>query len=264
MRLENKVALVTGGASGIGRASALVFAREGASVVVSDLNVAGSGDTVQEIEAAGGSATAIAGDVSDTSDAKRMVESTVEAYGSIDVVLNSAGVISDTAILGDAVPEDRFERMAALYDRVLEINLRGTYLICWLAIQQMRQSGGGSIINISSINGVVGAPIGHGQRIRSVRSFQGRRRSTDQELWQSSTAGRTSGSTASAPDTSDTNLIRSITDNPQITERLEERYPLGRFAEPEEIANAALFLASDESSFVTGAPMLVDGGYTAL
>ena len=98
-------------------------------------------------------------------DAKRMVESTVEAYGSIDVVLNSAGVISDTAILGDAVPDDRFERTAALYNRVVEINLGGTYLICWLAIQQMRENGGGSIINISSINGVVGAPIGLGQRV---------------------------------------------------------------------------------------------------
>ena len=160
MRLENKVALVTGGASGIGRATAQVFAREGSKVVVSDLNVAGSEETVQEIESAGGDAMAIAGDVSDTVDARRMVESTVEAYGRVDVVLNSAGVISDTAILGDSVPEDRFERTAALYDRVLEVNLRGTYLICWLAIQQMREDGGGSIVNISSINGVVGAPIG--------------------------------------------------------------------------------------------------------
>jgi NAD(P)-dependent dehydrogenase (short-subunit alcohol dehydrogenase family) len=263
MRLENKVALVTGGASGIGRASALVFAREGASVVVSDLNVAGSGDTVQEIVAAGGTAIAIAGDVSDTSDAKRMVESTVEAYGSIDVVLNSAGVISDTAILGDAVPEDRFERTAALYDRVLEVNLRGTYLICWLAIQQMRENGGGSIINISSINGVVGAPIGLGSGFDPYVPSKGGVVQLTKNL--AIQYGRDSiRVNCICPGHVRTNLIRSITDNPQITERLEERYPLGRFAEPEEIANAALFLASDESSFVTGAPMLVDGGYTAL
>jgi NAD(P)-dependent dehydrogenase (short-subunit alcohol dehydrogenase family) len=263
MRLEDKAALVTGGASGIGRASALVFAREGASVVVSDLNVAGSGDTVQEIVAAGGTAIAIAGDVSDTDDARRMVESTVEAYGSIDVVLNSAGVISDTAILGDAVPEDRFERTAALYDRVLEVNLRGTYLICWLAIQQMRENGGGSIINISSINGVVGAPIGLGSGFDPYVPSKGGVVQLTKNL--AIQYGRDSiRVNCICPGHVRTNLIRSITDNPQITERLEERYPLGRFAEPEEIANAALFLASDESSFVTGAPMLVDGGYTAL
>ena len=263
MRLENKVALVTGGASGIGRASALVFAREGASVVVSDLNVAGSGDTVQEIVAAGGTAIAIAGDVSDTDDARRMVESTVEAYGSIDVVLNSAGVISDTAILGDSVPDDRFERTAALYDRVLEVNLRGTYLICWLAIQQMRENSGGSIINISSINGVVGAPIGLGSGFDPYVPSKGGVVQLTKNL--AIQYGRDSiRVNCICPGHVRTNLIRSITDNPQITERLEERYPLGRFAEPEEIANAALFLASDESSFVTGAPMLVDGGYTAL
>ena len=263
MRLENKVALVTGGASGIGRASALVFAREGASVVVSDLNVAGSGDTVQEIVAAGGTAIAIAGDVSDTDDARRMVESTVEAYGSIDVVLNSAGVISDTAILGDSVPDDRFERTAALYDRVLEVNLRGTYLICWLAIQHMRENGGGSIVNISSINGVVGAPIGLGSGFDPYVPSKGGVVQLTKNL--AIQYGRDNiRVNCICPGHVRTNLIRSITDNPQITERLEERYPLGRFAEPEEIANAALFLASDESSFVTGAPLLVDGGYTAL
>ena len=263
MRLEDKAALVTGGASGIGRASALVFAREGANVVVSDVNLAGSEETVQEIKAGGGNAIAIAGDVSDTSDAKRMVESTVEAYGSIDVVLNSAGVISDTAILGDAVPEDRFERTAALYDRVLEVNLRGTYLICWLAIQQMRENGGGSIINISSINGVVGAPIGLGSGFDPYVPSKGGVVQLTKNL--AIQYGRDSiRVNCICPGHVRTNLIRSITDNPQITERLEERYPLGRFAEPEEIANAALFLASDESSFVTGAPMLVDGGYTAL
>jgi NAD(P)-dependent dehydrogenase (short-subunit alcohol dehydrogenase family) len=263
MRLEDKAALVTGGASGIGRASALVFAREGASVVVSDVNLAGSEETVQEIKAGGGNAIAIAGDVSDTSDAKRMVESTVEAYGSIDVVLNSAGVISDTAILGDAVPEDRFERTAALYDRVLEVNLRGTYLICWLAIQQMRENGGGSIINISSINGVVGAPIGLGSGFDPYVPSKGGVVQLTKNL--AIQYGRDSiRVNCICPGHVRTNLIRSITDNPQITERLEERYPLGRFAEPEEIAHAALFLASDESSFVTGAPLLVDGGYTAL
>ena len=263
MRLENKVALVTGGASGIGRATALVFAREGAKVVVSDLNVAGSEETVHEIESAGGDAMAIAGDVSDADDARRMVESTVRAYGRIDVVLNSAGIISDLAVLGDAVPDDPFDRVVAVYDRVLEVNLRGTYLICWLAIQQMRQSGGGSIINISSINGVVGAPIGLGSGFDPYVPSKGGVVQLTRNL--AIQYGRENiRVNCICPGHVNTNLIRSITENPPIRERLEERYPLGRFAEPEEVAHAALFLASDESSFVTGAPLLVDGGYTAL
>ena len=193
----------------------------------------------------------------------RQARSHVEAYGSVDVVLNSAGIISDLAVLGDAVPEDRFERTAALYDRVLEVNLRGTYLICWLAIQQMRENSGGSIINISSINGVVGAPIGLGSGFDPYVPSKGGVVQLTKNL--AIQYGRDSiRVNCICPGHVRTNLIRSITDNPQITERLEERYPLGRFAEPEEIANAALFLASDESSFVTGAPMLVDGGYTAL
>ena len=125
MRLENKVALVTGGASGIGRATALLFAREGAKVVVSDLNATGADDTVQQIRSDGGVASTVAGDVSDSSDAKRMVEATIESYGRIDVALNSAGIISDFAVPSDATFEDRYERVIAVYDRVLEINLRG-------------------------------------------------------------------------------------------------------------------------------------------
>ena len=263
MRIENKVALVTGGASGIGRATALVFAREGAKVVVSDLNEAGSDETIQEIEAAGGDAMAVTGDVSDTDDAKRMVESTVEAYGRIDVAFNSAGIISGMGLPRDVTFDDPYDRVVAVYDRVLEINLRGTYLICWLAIQQMRQSGGGSIINISSINGVVGAPIGMGSGFDPYVPSKGGVVQLTKNL--AIQYGRENiRVNCICPGHVNTNLIRSITENPQIRERLEERYPLGRFAEPEEVANAALFLASDESSFVTGAPLLVDGGYTSL
>ena len=263
MRLENKVALVTGGASGIGRATALLFAREGAKVVVSDLNATGADDTVQQIRSAGGVASAVAGDVSDSSDAKRMVEATIESYGRLDVALNSAGIISDFAVPSDATFEDRYERVIAVYDRVLEINLRGTYLICWLAIQQMRESGGGSIVNISSINGVVGAPIGLGSGFDPYVPSKGGVVQLTKNL--AIQFGRDNiRVNCICPGHVNTSLILSITTNPQIRERLEERYPLGRFAEPEEVAYAALFLASNESSFVTGAPLLVDGGYTAL
>ncbi|CAI7996140.1 Dihydroanticapsin 7-dehydrogenase, partial [Geodia barretti] len=201
-----------------------------------------------------GCSSTVAGDVSDSSDAKRMVEATIESYGRIDVALNSAGIISDFAVPSDATFDVR---------RVLEINLRGTYLICWLAIQQMRESGGGSIVNISSINGVVGAPIGLGSGFDPYVPSKGGVVQLTKNL--AIQFGRDNiRVNCICPGHVNTSLIRSITTNPQIRERLEERYPLGRFAEPEEVAYAALFLASNESSFVTGAPLLVDGGYTAL
>ncbi len=263
MRLRDKVALVTGGASGIGRATALVFAREGATVVVCDLNEDGLEEVVSEIQSAGGDSTAVAGDVSDASDARRMVETTVERYGRVDVVFNSAGIISDQGVPRDRSFDDPYDRVVAVYDRVLDVNLRGTYMVCWLAIQQMRQSGGGSIINISSINGLVGAPIGLGSGFDPYVPSKGGVVQLTKNL--AIQYGRENiRVNCICPGHVNTNLIRSITENPQIRERLEERYPLGRFADPVEIANAALFLASDESSFVTGAPLIVDGGYTAL
>ena len=263
MRLRDKVALVTGGASGIGRATALVFAREGATVVVCDLNEDGLEEVVSEIQSAGGDSTAVGGDVSDASDARRMVETTVERYGRVDVVFNSAGIISDQGVPRDRSFDDPYDRVVAVYDRVLDVNLRGTYMVCWLAIQQMRQSGGGSIINISSINGLVGAPIGLGSGFDPYVPSKGGVVQLTKNL--AIQYGRENiRVNCICPGHVNTNLIRSITENPQIRERLEERYPLGRFADPVEIANAALFLASDESSFVTGAPLIVDGGYTAL
>ena len=156
MRLKDKVALVTGGGSGIGHATAVLFAAKGAKVVVSDLNEANALETVAEIKNGGGDATAdYAGDVSKNTDAEAMVKGTVETYGTLDIVVNCAGVVAGKALPAGASPEE-------VWDRVMDVNLKGTYLVTWHAVRAMEQSGGGSIINIASINGLVGYPMGLG------------------------------------------------------------------------------------------------------
>lgn len=255
MRLKDKVALVTGGGSGIGGATAVLFAAQGAQVVVSDLNEADALETVAEITTNGGDATAITGDVSKNADAETMVKGTVDAYGSLDVVVNCAGVIAGKALPEGASPE-------AVWDRVMDVNLKGTYLVTWHAVRTMEGSGGGSIINIASINGIVGYPIGLGGGFDAYVPSKGGVVQFTKNL-AIDYGKKNIRVNCICPGHIDTNLIREFLDNPERREWLEQRYPMGRIGKPEEIAYAALFLASDESSFVTGAPLIVDGGYTA-
>ena len=151
MRLENKVALVTGGGSGIGRETAVLFAEEGARVAVSDLNESAAAETASQITAGGGQATEVGGDVTVGGDAQRMVQTAVDVYGGLDVLVNCAGVSARNALGADATPEE-------VWDRVVEINLKGTYLVSWHAVPEMVRSGGGSIVNLASIMGLVGYP----------------------------------------------------------------------------------------------------------
>ncbi|RKU12143.1 short-chain dehydrogenase [Candidatus Poribacteria bacterium] len=255
MRLKDKVALVAGGGSGIGHATAVLFAAQGAKVVVSDLNEANALETVAEIKTDGGDATALGGDVSKNSDAEAMVRGTVETYGSLDTVVNCAGVIAGKALPEGASPEE-------VWDRVMEVNLKGTYLVTWHAVRTMEQSGGGSIINIASINGIVGYPIGLGGGFDAYVPSKGGVVQFTKNL-AIDYGKKNIRVNCICPGHIDTNLIREFLDNPERREWLEQRYPMGRIGRPEEIAYAALFLASDESSFVTGAPLIVDGGYTA-
>ena len=255
MRLKDKVALVTGGGSGIGHATAVLFAAQGAKVVVSDLNEASALETVAEIETDGGDATALTGDVSNNADAEAMVKGAVEVYGTLDVVVNCAGVIAGKALPAGASPEE-------VWDRVMEVNLKGTYLVTWHAVRTMEQSGGGSIINIASINGIVGYPIGLGGGFDAYVPSKGGVVQFTKNL-AIDYGKKNIRVNCICPGHIDTNLIREFLDNPERREWLEQRYPMGRVGRPEEIAYAALFLASDESSFVTGAPLIVDGGYTA-
>lgn len=148
MRLADKVALVTGAGSGIGRAASVLFATEGARVVVSDLKPAHVNETVEQVTSAGGEVVSVAGDVSDASDARQMVETAVETYGKLDVLVNSAGVSSRNALGPGASPEE-------VWDRVIAVNLKGTYLPSWYAVPEMERSGGGSIVNLASIIGLV-------------------------------------------------------------------------------------------------------------
>lgn len=255
MRLKDKVALVTGGGSGIGGATAVLFAAQGAQVVVSDLNEANALETVAEITTDGGNATALTGDVSKNVDAEAMVKGTVDTYGTLDVVVNCAGVIAGKALPKGASPE-------AVWDRVMEVNLKGTYLVTWHAVRTMEGSGGGSIINIASINGLVGYPIGLGGGFDAYVPSKGGVVQFTKNL-AIDYGKKNIRVNCICPGHIDTNLIREFLDNPERREWLEQRYPMGRVGKPEEIAYAALFLASDESSFVTGAPLIVDGGYTA-
>ena len=255
MRLKDKVALVTGGGSGIGHATAVLFAAKGAKVVVSDLNEANALETVAKIKAEEGDATTVTGDVSKNADAEAMVRGAVETYGSLDVVVNCAGVVAGKALPAGASPEE-------VWDRVMDVNLKGTYLVTWHAVRTMEQSGGGSIINIASINGLVGYPIGLGGGFDAYVPSKGGVVQFTKNL-AIDYGKKNIRVNCICPGHIDTNLIREFIQNPERREWLEQRYPMGRIGRPEEIAYAALFLASDESSFVTGAPLIVDGGYTA-
>ncbi|MDP7414952.1 MAG: glucose 1-dehydrogenase [SAR202 cluster bacterium] len=255
MRLENKVALITGGGSGIGRASATLFAREGARIALSDMNRDSAEETAEAVRTAGSEATVVTGDVTDGADAERMVQAAVEAFGGLHVLVNSAGVSGRNALPSGASPED-------LWDKVLDVNLKGTYLVSWFAVPEMEKAGGGSIINLSSIMGLVGYPAGFDSGFSPYNPSKGGVVQFTRNLAVASSAKNVRVNCI-CPGFVDTNLTAMLKEDDEVYRFLEERHPMGRFGRPEEIANAALYLASDESSFVTGTPLAVDGGYTA-
>ena len=256
MRLENKVALITGGGSGIGRATAVLFSKEGARVVISDLNEGDAGESARQIKSDGGEATVVVGDVSVSGDAERMVKAATEAYGRLDVLVNSAGIGGRNAVPEGATHEQ-------LWDRVMNVNLKGTYLVTWYAVPEMERGGGGSIINLASIMGLIGQPLDmEGDGFNSYGPSKGGVVLFTKNL-ATEFARKNIRVNCICPGYVATNLTRTLLDDPQRREQLEQRHPMGRFGRPEEIAYAALFLASEESSFVTGVPLIVDGGYTA-
>ena len=255
MRLEGKVVLVTGGGSGIGRATAELFAREGARVVISDLNRHTAEETAAAISHAGGDAIVVTGDVSVSADAEGMVSAATEAYGRLDVLVNSAGVSARNALPEGASPE-------RVWDKVMDVNLKGTYLVSWFAVPAMERSGGGSIVNLSSIMGLVGYPKGMGGGFNPYAPSKGGVLQFTRNLAIDS-AGKNIRVNCICPGYVETNLTRSLTDDKELRRVLESRHPMGRLGRPEEIAFAALYLASNESAYVTGTPLVVDGGYTA-
>jgi len=243
-RLEKKIALVTGGGSGIGRSIAIRFAHEGADVSVVDIDVEAAQAVARRVEAEGRKALAVRADVSCPSDVSRAVDRTVHEFGGVDILVNVAGIYQ-VGTIEEVSEED--------WDRVLDTNLKGVFLFCKAVIPILRARRGGSVVNISSISG----------RTKSVRA------SPNYVASKAGVIGLTMALAAQyaefnvrvncvAPGATDTEML-SILPREELG-AIKTTIPLGRLAEPEEIAQAVLFLASDEASFVTGQTLSVDGG----
>ena len=250
-RLEGKIAVVTGASSGIGRVSAMRFAAEGARVVAADLSMDGATMTSAAITHAGGSAVAVEADVSVEAQVDAVVATARDVYGGLDVMLNNAGIFPDDdgGVL-DTPPET--------WQRVMEVNLKGVWLGCRAAIPAMLASGGGSIVNVASFVALVGAATA---QIAYTASKGGVLAMTRELAVEYARKGIRANSICPGP--IETPLLAELLADPTRRERRLVHIPLGRFGRPEEIADAALYLASDESSFVTGSSLVVDGGITA-
>lgn len=254
MRLAGRRALITGGGTGIGRATAALFAREGAAVMVSGRRRAELEETVRRIEKAGGRAALVQGDVGSPADAERMVAETRTALGGLDVLVNSAGVITRNASVTSVPLED--------WERVIRTDLTGVFLVSRFAVQAMIEAGrGGAVVHVSSVSGIVGDPklapydaakggvnlltknmaldyAPHGIRVNAV--CPGR-------IWTPMPMSR----------------LGPGDDPDEVLARWGKNIPLGRVGTPEDVAQAVLFLASDEASWITAAWLVVDGGATA-
>ncbi len=247
-RLKNKVAIITGGGSGIGRATCLLFAREGAKVVVADYAAEGGHETVRQIKAASGEATFVQADVSKSADVRTMIATTVNTYGRVDVLFNNAGIEGPSAKLANYKEED--------WDRVIAIDLTAVYLGMKYAIPEMIKQGGGVIISTASVAGMVGFP-GSGAYAAAKAGVINLTRLAALEY-----AEKKIRVNCICPGVISTPMVdRVMGDRPR--ENVVRLEPIGRLGQPEDIANAALFLASDESAFATGAPFVIDGGYVA-
>ena len=250
-RLAGKVAIVTGGGSGIGRESALLFAREGARVAVAEVNEAAGRKVVGEIESAGGEALFIRSDVSVARDAEAMVDSAEKTWERVDVLFNNAGIFP--AADGSVLETDE-----ETWDFVLRVNLKGVFFGCKYAIPAMLRSGGGSIVNTASFVALVGAAT---PQIAYTASKGGVLAMTREIAIEFARKGIRAN--ALCPGPVDTPLLKELFSDPARRARRMVHIPPGRLAQAKEIAQAALFLASDESSYVNGATFTVDGGITA-
>ena len=250
--LEGKTALVTGGGSGIGRAASLAYAKDGAGVVVADVNVEGGEETVQLIKETGGEAILVHADVSKPEDTQAMVAQAVETFGSLDCAFNNAGIGGgkERHLTADYLEDD--------WDRVMSINLKGVWLCMKAEIPQMMKQGKGAIVNTASIAGLVGLS-GTVAYVAAKHGVTGLTKAAAMEYAKSGIRVN-----AVCPGYIQTPLVQGIFDEIDgYRERVASRHPMDRLGEPEEIAQAVLWLSSDSASFVTGHNMAVDGGYVA-
>jgi len=249
MRLANKVAIITGAGSGMGKTAAVLFAAEGAKVAASDINEAAVKETVAEITRQGGAAMAIRTDVSKGPDVKRMVDEAVAKFGALDIIYNNAGIEGDSAFLSNMTEEQ--------FDHVIAINLRGVFLGMKYALPHMMKARSGSIINTASIAGLVAVKGGAGYAAAKAGVIALTRVAA---LEYGRYNIRVNAICPGAIETPMAERIRAgVLPNPAAIKRISV---LERMAKPEEIAKVALFLASDDASFATGAPFIIDGGWT--
>lgn len=250
MRLEGKTALITGAGSGMGRLAAETFAREGAAVVATDITPDGLAETVERVRGAGGTITGVEGDVSNADDVRRWVGEGVRAYGKLNVLYNNAGIFPDE----DGAVTDMDE---SVFQRVIDVNLKGVSLCCQYGIPALIEAGGGSVVNVASFVALVGCSVPQDAYTASKGAVLALTRSLAVQFGPKNVRAN-----AICPGPIETPLLRELLRDEEARQRRLSRIPLGRFGRPEDIVNAALFLASDESSWMTGTTFVVDGGIT--
>ena len=247
-RLKDKVALITGAGGGIGRASAKAFGAEGASVVVVDWDETAAAETVELIKAQGGTAAHVRADVSRSTDVEAMIACAEKRFGSLHVLFNNAGIMPDA----DASVVDTDEET---FDRVIAVNLKGVFLGCKHGIPALLRAGGGVIINMASLVAVLGSAVSQSAYTASKGGVLALTREIAVEF-----ARQGIRTNALCPGPVNTPLMQTLLAQPGFRARRFVHLPMGRLAEAEEVAAAALYLASDESSYVNGTTFLVDGG----
>jgi NAD(P)-dependent dehydrogenase (short-subunit alcohol dehydrogenase family) len=251
MRLQNKVALITGAGSGIGRETALLFSSEGAAIVAVDVDDAGGKETVKMIEAQGAHAGFVHADVAKGSDCEKMIAAAEKGFGKLNVLFNNAGIM-------DARDDDAVKTEEAVWERTLSVNLKGVFLGCKYGIPALRRAGGGSIINTASFVAFLGAATPQ----LAYTASKGGVLAMTRELAVIHAREKIRVN-ALCPGPLRTELLMKFLNTEEKKQRRLVHIPMGRFGEAKEIAKAALFLASDDSSYMTGAALMVDGGITA-
>ncbi len=246
--LENKVALITGAGSGIGKAIALLYAKEGAKVIVNDISEKNGQLVVDQIKSKGGEAFFIEADASKEEDVQNLIQQTVEKYGRLDIACNNAGIGGEQNLTGDYSIDG--------WNKVVDINLNGVFFGCKYELEQMEKNGGGVIINMASIHGTVAAPMSSAYTA-TKHAVVGLTKNISAEYGQKNIRCNAVG-----PGYIQTPLLDAL--DAETLEVLKSKHPMNRLGKAEEVAELVLFLSSEKSSFITGGYYLIDGGYTAV